>query len=788
MLATTETVVRETIPGHIGRFVPVKVLGKGAQGIVYLATDPQLNRQVALKTLPHRGNNNDQLINEARNVSQLQHPSIVPLYEIGMHEGRPYLVYPYVEGQTLRLILNDKKIIPVIQSVKIISQVLDALAYAHGKNIIHRDLKPDNIMIDRTGTPRIMDFGISTFMGNNARSNEILGTIKYMSPEQLNNQPMGPYSDVFSLGVVLFEMLTGVCVFSANNDMASMYKIINEQVLPPSRRNEIIDEELDRIVLTALVKELAGRYQDAARMKEDIELYLVQETGDNTDVKFDGPQTESIEMETLAILRRNMERKKDFPAVAKNVSAIMQHTAKGSSADALAKIILKDQALSGKLLRLANSSAFSNFGGEIRTISRAIVLLGIEHIRSISVGIIMFQHLQNSGQVEALKSNCINSFLSALLAKSLAGFIDALEPEEAFLASMFHKFGKQMTVYYLPDEYREITDLIDHKGTKEDIAVNRVLGMSYIQLGRFIANEWKLPESILKGLQPVSSGILLKPKNKDEILSQLAAFTNEIADVAGGNIHNKQAALEKISTRYKRSFDLPPDKTVKLIKLFVNDIIEYAKTLDNDASNTEYFRNLMEFVAPQEEARESTTTAGEATNSQPVKFNDQVLTRGIAEISNLIFAEEELKVVLPLILKTIYAGLGCKRVLLLLKEKINLSMQARLGFGENINEIIPVFNFRVKTAEDVFNKAITDNVDVVIPDTRDEKFKHCIPQWCREATAPMDMILLPVRLGENCIGMLYIENVASRLPDEIMNYLDTLRKQIAMAIRQKSKP
>lgn len=788
MLATNEIFRQEALPDNVGRFKPLRILGKGAQGIVYLASDPQLDRQVALKTLPHRSSANEQLINEAKNVSQLQHANIVPLYEIGTHEDRPYLVYPFVDGQTLRNILNDKKIIPVLQSVKIISQVLDALSYAHNKNIIHRDLKPDNIMIDRSGTPRVMDFGISTFMGGETGSNEIQGTVKYMSPEQLNNKPVGPYSDIFSLGVVLFEMLTGICIFSANNDMASIFKIINEDILPPSRCNEMVDENLDRIVLTALSKDIDSRYADAERMKEDIELYLVQEAGEITDTNLQVCQTDSIEMETLAILRRNMERKKDFPAIAQNVSSIMQHTANGSSAEVLARIILRDQALCSKLLKLANSSCYGHFGGEIRTISRAIVLLGMEHVRTIAVGIIMFQHIQNAVQAEALKSNCVNSFLSALLARSLAGFIDALEPEEAFLASMFNKFGKQMTIYYLPDEYQEINDLVTHKGMKEDNAASRILGMSYVKLGRFIAGEWGLPENILTGLQPVSSGIIPKPKNRDELLSQLAAFTNEIADVAGSNIDNKQVALEKISNRYKRSFELDTDKAIKLIKLFVNEIIEYAKTLDIEAANTRYFKNLMEFIAPDRELTDGDRTATpEASAADKGIFKEHVLTKGIAEITNMIFADEELKMILPAILKTIYAGLGCKRVILLLKEKINHTMQARAGFGDRVNEIIPDFNFRVKPEEDIFNKAANNGTDIIIPDTRDGKFKNNIPEWCRDLTAPGNLILLPVMIGESCIGIIYIENLKAQIPDEIMNYVDTLRKQVAMTIRQKSK-
>lgn len=791
MLGTNESVNRETLPAQIGRFKPLEILGKGAQGIVYLANDPQLERQIAIKTLLHRSFNNKQLINEARNVSQLQHPNIIPLYEIGAHEERPYLVYPYVDGQPLRNILNEKKTIPVLQTVKIISQVLDALGYAHQKNVVHRDLNPANILMDTNGIPKVMDFGISTFVGNDTNVGKVVGTVKYMSPEQINGKAIGPYSDVFSIGIVLFEMLTGISVFAASNSMASMFKIVNEDVLPPSRRNDVIDSELDRIVLKALNKEIDERYKDASSMREDIELYLKNESGetDEDEIPFGTISAESTEKDTLVILRRNMERKKDFPAAAQHVSHIMQQTAGSPSADQLTKVILNDQALCSKLLRLANSSAYGNFGGEIRTVSRAVVILGMEHVRSITMGIIMFQHLKNAPQVDALKNNACNSFLSAVLAKSLAGFIQGVEPEEAFLASMFHKFGKQMTIYYLPDEYADIVDLIHHKGLKESAAVTRILGMSYAKLGRIVANEWDLPENILKGLQSPHEGFVPKPQNPDEILTQLAAFTNEVADIAGSDKTNKLSALERVSSRYKRSFDLTVEKMTKLIKLFINDVNEYAKMLDIDANNTKYYKNLLEFITPEAEEikktsynTDNTPVAPEDTNH----INDKVLAKAIADVTNKIFAEEELKSILPLILRTIYTGLGCRRVILMLKEKISHMMHARLGFGDGVNELIPRFHFRVSIDEDIFNEATQQCKDIVILDTYDKKVADSIPDWCQKAAAPDDLILLPISLNNNCIGLIYIDNVNTRLPQETMDYLDTLRKQVAMAIKQKS--
>ncbi|MCZ6525633.1 MAG: HDOD domain-containing protein [Gammaproteobacteria bacterium] len=778
------------LPDQLGRFKPLGILGKGAQGIVYLANDPQLDRKVAIKTISQGGLNKSQLVKEARNVSQLQHANIVTLYEIGTHGEYSYLVYQYINGMSLRKVLDETPVLPVLYAVQMIIQVLDGLSYAHEKDIIHRDLNPTNIFVDKNGTPKIMDFSISTLSGNDSSNNEVIGAASYMSPEQINGNTVGPYSDVFSLGIVLFEMLTGVSIFSANNSMATMYKVINENILPPSHRNNAIDQELDRIALTALSRSIQGRYKDAQEFKAELVLYTKRECGDIDTGVVATDSGESTEKQTLTILHRNMQRKKDFPAVAQHVTQIMQQTNRSASAKQLAKVILNDQSLTSKILRLVNSSAYCHFGGEIRTISRAVVILGVEHVRSISVGIIMFQHLQNSTQVDALMSNACNSYLSAMLAKSLAGTINSLEPEEAFIASMFHKFGRQITIYYLAEEYDEIQNLIRHKGMKEGAAVTRVLGLSYTKLGRSIAKEWDLPENILKGLSQPHEGIVPKPNTRDEIIAQLSAFTNEIADIAGSDKINKKKALENVSNRYKRSFDLDADKIIKLVTLFIDDVNEFARALGIDAGKTIYYKNLLAFMDPDSSKRDIEAVEniqndeGTADNTHA---SEEVLAKGIAEVANMLFTEYELNIILPTILKFICSGLECRRAMLLLKEKISHSMHARLGFGDGVNELIPSFHFQCSEADDVFNEAVNECKDIIIQDTNDKDILQRVPDWCRRAATPNDMVLLPATINGNCIGLIYIDNIKTNLSPEILTYLDTFRKQIAMSIKQKLK-
>ena len=179
-----------SLPKQMGRFQPVDILGKGAQGIVYLAEDTQLGRKVAIKTLDKRRQDPEQLNQEAKNVSKLNHSHIIPLYEIGFHEETPFLVYQYYEGEQLKERLQRENKLSQLDAVKIANQFLDGIGYAHKNNIIHRDLNPSNLLIDIEGNVRIMDFGISVIAGTVTASTEVTGTVNYLAPEQLTNSEL----------------------------------------------------------------------------------------------------------------------------------------------------------------------------------------------------------------------------------------------------------------------------------------------------------------------------------------------------------------------------------------------------------------------------------------------------------------------------------------------------------------------------------------------------------------------------------------------------------------------
>jgi eukaryotic-like serine/threonine-protein kinase len=295
----------------IGRFEVIRELGRGAQGVVYLAHDPRLDRQVAIKTLRTGSvSQNDNLLREARTVSNLQHPNIIPLYDLGSEEGAPYLVYAYIEGETLGHLLKRSGALSMAAAARIVADVLDALANAHGQGIMHLDIKPANVMISSGGQHLVMDFGIArTITQNPNASGEITGTPQYMAPETISARGAEFRSDLFSVGVMLYEMVTGTPVVEGGNTFQILNRNAHEKAGAPSSRNFKVDEKLEWIIMKAIAKKPEERFPSALAMRQALLTYLDSSKGS----EIDAPDADFSS--TLRFLLRRMRSKADFPAL-----------------------------------------------------------------------------------------------------------------------------------------------------------------------------------------------------------------------------------------------------------------------------------------------------------------------------------------------------------------------------------------------------------------------------------------------------------------------------------------
>ncbi len=262
----------------IGRYEIQAELGRGAMGVVYRAHDPLLSRTVAIKTinmdLEQDGMDEYEarFYQEAKAAGGLNHANIVIVYDIGKTGNLAYMAMEYIDGVELRTMLSQGQPLPVPQALDISAQVAEGLAYAHEHHVVHRDVKPANILITPNGRAKIADFGIARMRSaeTQTQTGVILGSPKYLSPEQVVGKRADHRSDVFSLGVILYQCLTGNTPFNGDGVSALMYQITNHNPAPPSTLNPQVPVMLDYIVAKALAKSVDERYQSAADFAADL--------------------------------------------------------------------------------------------------------------------------------------------------------------------------------------------------------------------------------------------------------------------------------------------------------------------------------------------------------------------------------------------------------------------------------------------------------------------------------------------------------------------------------------
>ncbi len=263
----------------VGRYEITGELGRGAMGVVYKALDPTIGRTVALKTmrLDVHGLDAQEMVrrfqNEARAAGVLNHPNIVTIYDAGEQDGIFYIAMEFIEGTTLHELLAEKRVLATDEVLQLTRQICRGLDYAHSNGIVHRDIKPANIMITGNGTVKIMDFGIAKSGGQVTNTGQVLGTPNYMAPEQVKGKQLDGRSDLFSLGVILYEMLTGEKPFVGQNVTTIIYKIVNENPITPRDLDVTVHPGLSAIVTKALAKAPDDRYQTGADLVRDLENY-----------------------------------------------------------------------------------------------------------------------------------------------------------------------------------------------------------------------------------------------------------------------------------------------------------------------------------------------------------------------------------------------------------------------------------------------------------------------------------------------------------------------------------
>ena len=525
--------------------------------------------------------------------------------------------------------------------------------------------------------------------------------------------------------------------------------------------------------------------------------------------------SEEFRNSMLEFLLERIGHQKDFPALAESIVTINRiASSEEESIASLSNFILKDFALTNKLLKLVNSASFAHFGGgAISTVSRAVALLGFDAVKNVAITLLLLNHLKNCRQASFLKDEFLHVLFSGVLAREISHRALARGTEEAFICAMFHNFGRLLAMYYFSEEDREAHRIMAGRHVDEDTAAAQVLGVTYRELGMAVARSWRFPEQIIYSMStlpeiptpyPATNPASDHALNMDK-LRMLAVFANELcATIAHTSCEAMPYEIRGIIARYADSLPLTERQLLDAVDKTMNEVIQYANVIQIDLQKTPFGRRISqtEYISRTDNTPRISNVLGCAVtpgNDEEAEFCDAaapdaednatlgILTAGIGDISEALVDESPLSNTLRVILETLYRGLGFRHVLLCTVDTHRNTMEARFGFGAEIEALVANFKFPLDGHADLFQAAVAKGADIVIANIDHPHVRASIPEWYRRATTTQTFALFPLNLRNVPVALIYADKedvggIAFRESER--GLLRTLRNQALLAIRQ----
>ncbi|MBL8348855.1 MAG: HDOD domain-containing protein [Burkholderiaceae bacterium] len=828
---------------RLGRFRLLGELGRGAQATVWRAHDERLDREVALKLLVGEGASQpvSQWLHEARAVSRLVHPHLVPVFEADEIDGQPMLVFELVGGRTLAEALRRDGAMPAREAVELMLGVVDALRAAHAMGIVHRDLKPSNILVDAEGRAKVMDFGIAARLapaGGDRRPVEgfegfegcIVGTPGYLSPEAAAGCAPSPQMDVFAAGLVLGELLSGRPLLAERDARAALRRVQQEDLLlgPAAAA----DDRLRAIVQRAIARDPQQRYDSAASLRDALMQWLAPVD--------EGLPEAGSGHGTLDFLLRRMRHKSDFPALTEHVLRIQRMaTSEVETLSNLADAILKDVALTQKLLRLVNTAHFRRSGHGVSTVTRAVALVGLAGIRNLALSLVLVEHMKDKAQAQRMKEEFLRSLLAGQLARALGP--TARDAEEASLGAMFYNLGKLLTEYYFPDEAEAIRAQLRlaaaaepraHPDVVADRAAGMVLGLGFEALGVGVARHWGLPETLQRCMRrPVTPSPPLPMAHGPERMRWLAVAANELADaVWHGDEATLPARLEAVAQRHGRALGLSLTELGRAVAEARQTLAQMAPAMGLSLPEGSRGQQLLDQGAgpdmtdsllphqlaatlplamarpglPAPPASVRAAGAGRAQDATvalaapvagavPAATTD-MLAAGVQDITETLAGDSfRLNEVLRMVLETMFRALAFQRIVFCLRDASAGRLSGRFGLGDRVAALSPLFEvplrWPVGQPPDLFGAVCLKGSDTLIDDSRQPGIEKRLPDWYRRQVNAPSFVLLPLMMKGAPFALIYADQSrpgALRVGERELALLRTLRNQVVMAFRQVS--
>lgn len=510
------------------------------------------------------------------------------------------------------------------------------------------------------------------------------------------------------------------------------------------------------------------------------------------------------------VLLNSISPKTDFPTFSKHIIEIncqISSRSKYSSASDLSNAILKDYALTSKLLKLVNSAFYSITAGKVTTITRAVVLLGYKKVSLAATSLLLFDFMKSKSSTGELKEAFIKAFWSALVAKDVADTMSFGENEEAFICAMLHNLGKHIVLLYLPDKYQEISNLITDKEINEAKASKRVLGISYENLSIAVAERWKFPSKIITSMARLSSEDLQNSKRKINFLQALSNFSNDLCSIVNNTSgEDREASLSELVSYYINHVPISTNQLSIIVDTSLEKVRKHADLLEINIEGTQFLKRLTvgnknkqfdqndQVFASEQELEvskllvdnQSDPDASYRRPSDAKQINPvEVIFSGIQDMSAAMVGDFKVNDIALMALESMYRGLGFNRVIFFTMRKGKKQLEARFGFGADINKIVNRISFETDGPPTIFNIALAKDKDLIVDDARAKHIHELIPEWYRQKINAPAFIFLPITYEKTCLGAFYADRKDAGPPLQAGQYkfMTMLRNQLILAIK-----
>lgn len=500
-------------------------------------------------------------------------------------------------------------------------------------------------------------------------------------------------------------------------------------------------------------------------------------------------------VDPLDLLLQRMQRSRDFPALSETIRTLNGLTASSNkSVEQLAAVIVRDYALTHKVLKVVNSAFYAGFAGKVGTISRAIVVLGIEPIRALAASLMLFDQLAEAGNAARVRALIGKSMFGALLAREAAVDAGLAHGEEAFLAAMFHNLGELLVAFYLPNEDDAVLAEMARADLPPSRAQVKVLGASCEQLGISVGRHWNLPQAITHSMQTLSATEMRKPIKDEDRLCQLACLASEITDRLADGEQAGSAVMEEILERYRDCVEFDDTRFAELLKGARSEYRLLAENLATPEGAPAAIRALAGMPPRESEIKPNDADIAavelpdeeSAANGASAHDPEPVLIEGLQEVTAMLAEGAGLNQVAQVMLETLYRALDLRRVALCLRDVARREYAGRLGFGDDTDEYLRTLRFGEAYERDVFHVALQKKTDVHIADLAVGGAGHGIPDWYSRLSPSGALLFLPLVVQDRPVGCIIAEHAQRdglHLEPGVLRLVRALRNQLALGLQ-----